>query len=93
MGDKLTIHLLSIVNDHDDLHADHDTEERIMPDDHGRNYNDADDLYIIGAVSNEKADSLSYLFCHGGCLSPTIFLSPSRYFCPGLTGSVGSSLL
>ena len=43
MGDKLTIHLLSIVNDHDDLDADHDTEQRIMPDDHGRNYNDADD--------------------------------------------------
>ena len=34
--------------------------------------NDHDDfqyyhgLYIIGAVSNKKADSLSYLFCHGG---------------------------
>ena len=27
---------------------------------------DDDDLYIIGAVSNEKADCLSYLFCHGG---------------------------
>ena len=27
---------------------------------------DNDDLYIKGAVSNEKADSPSYLFCHGG---------------------------
>ena len=27
---------------------------------------DVDDLYIIGAVWHEKADSPSYLFYHGG---------------------------
>ena len=50
-----------------------------------------DDLYIIGAVClsvwHKKADSLSYLFCHGGwwdlyiigavCLSDTKKLTPS----------------
>ena len=37
-----------------------------MNDGDDTNTENDDDLYIIGAVTNEKADSLSYLFCHGG---------------------------